>query len=1102
MGRVYGAVLHGPAGFRKRVAVKVMSADGDIVREARLGALLDHPNVVRTYELTRVGDTWLIAMEHVDGPSMDKVLERGGLPLRATVEAGSQICAALAHAHALEVGGQHVGLVHRDLKPANLMLDPTGLVKVGDFGIAHAAGFGAHVAAGTPPYMSPEQETGALVEASSDIYSLGLVLGELALGTRVDDRVQRGAGRSAHLRQRISEAALDPRLTGLLLHCLALDPTERPTAAALGGDLAALLDECAGTGLPDLVVTRGSSLPWTEELSTPHADTLTIGGSAPNPSVSLLLEAPAPTPDLDAFVGRDTDLTAVSTLMRAERLVTIKGPAGAGKSRLIRELIVGGWLQGRTVRCDLAPARTATDVVATVANAADVPLIQGDPVESVLAALSARGPCLVVLDAVEHLGGELELVTRLLADTANVRILITSRVALPFPSGVQYDLEPLAPSDAVALLEDRSTVDVVGDPALGELAARLDHLPLAIELAAARFGMVSPTQLLARMDRRLSLLRGRDRPGLRAALATSWDLLTPWERDALCQLTAFRGPFRMDVALEVIDLSGHADAPWALDVVGALLDHSLLRERRGRDGARLALYESVRAFAIEQAPHADRDAAALRHLAEFSQYGTTEAIDALHTHGKAAWIRFSEELPELFEATETGLRLDSAQAAVRTVLAAVEIVDTRGPIGPTLELLERVSSFVEGTARGRIHLGRAGMLLRTSNYQDTIAVSELAERDLGEHPHRGRALLRRAAALHFMGSLEPAHAVFDEALAWTRSVGDRRGLGMILGSRALCLLQEGRIQECAEHGLEAAGILGEIGDQRATIVTSLTVGSALWTLGRPDEARERLETGRALAVALGATRLEGLAIMNHAMMITDDGEYLAAMQRTIECFEHVGEQRLLALAWTNSGNRLGAMGRLDEQRAAYDKALGLLTTLGNLQGVASVLANHTNTLIEQGLLDDAEARCTDALEAAERAGATIWEAISQGHMGHLRVRQGRPADARPWLERSVATLHGRFAQPEAVFLSHLGLCLAQLDQPTAALEAFDGAVALLEAGNHRRQLGELYCRWHRSGLSGAEEALRKAVAIADELQVAPGSILDQELTAQGVDRQA
>ncbi len=264
MGEVWAAVLEGPAGFRKPVALKLLrpragpddpEAVETLRREARIGALLSHPNLVGTYELGQADGRWFVAMELVRGPSTADLVRPGPLPPRAVLEVGVQACAGLHHAHL-------TGLIHRDVKPSNLLVDRTGLVKIADLGIARLSG-ASGPAAGTPGFMAPEQTDGA-EDARADLFGLAATLYALALR-----RAPFGTGREAtfaalsvedRLRDPDFLGPLDGAVPGLgpvLARCLRAEPAARyPDAAALGVALRELRGVHAGT--PGLLEVLGA----------------------------------------------------------------------------------------------------------------------------------------------------------------------------------------------------------------------------------------------------------------------------------------------------------------------------------------------------------------------------------------------------------------------------------------------------------------------------------------------------------------------------------------------------------------------------------------------------------------------------------------------------------------------------------------------------------------------------------------------------------------------------------------------------------------------------------------------------------------------------
>ena len=255
MARVFRARMVGPSGFRKQLALKVIhrvvADQGDslrqaLTREAYLGGLLHHPNVVDTYDFgEQEGQPW-IAMELVDGLPLDDLIARvGRVPPALAVEIGLQICAGLDHAHTLEDQGQPAGLVHRDLKPGNVILSRQGQAKVVDFGIAKAAHLSGNTTAtgmtkGTPAFMSPEQMAAEELDARSDLFALGSVLYELLTGRRLFDagtvmavmmsifRVDETLGESRKLEVL---DPLHPEIRSVIGACLSKEPDQRPASA-------------------------------------------------------------------------------------------------------------------------------------------------------------------------------------------------------------------------------------------------------------------------------------------------------------------------------------------------------------------------------------------------------------------------------------------------------------------------------------------------------------------------------------------------------------------------------------------------------------------------------------------------------------------------------------------------------------------------------------------------------------------------------------------------------------------------------------------------------------------------------------------------------
>ncbi|MFF5701498.1 BTAD domain-containing putative transcriptional regulator [Streptomyces sp. NPDC012794] len=419
-------------------------------------------------------------------------------------------------------------------------------------------------------------------------------------------------------------------------------------------------------------------------------------GADPGPALRALhaelLRSPSPQsrgnirPRLTSFVGREPELAALAADLDRVRLVTLTGPGGSGKTRLAEHAAAArpdsGWLV-ELARLD-HPAAVPGAVLSALGLrenslvARERTTADDDPTAALVEHCAHRR-LLLVLDNCEHvIGAAAELAERLLTHCPGVRILATSREPLGVPGEFLRPLEPLPPAPAHRLFADRAAAARPGfrpgdDPAaVAEICARLDGLPLAIELAAARLRLLTPRQIADRLDDRFRLLTGGARTllprqqTLRAVVDWSWDLLGHAERTVLARLSAFAGGCDLEAAEAVCaddttDPAGTTEAPAATKVtdvaeaMAALVDKSLVQADPGPDGMRYRLLETIHEYAAERlaADPADARATARRHAAHYAALAE-RAEPLLRSAGQLPWIRRVEaELDNLRSALHT-----------------------------------------------------------------------------------------------------------------------------------------------------------------------------------------------------------------------------------------------------------------------------------------------------------------------------------------------------------------------------------------------------------------------------------------------------------------
>jgi predicted ATPase/DNA-binding SARP family transcriptional activator len=663
-----------------------------------------------------------------------------------------------------------------------------------------------------------------------------------------------------------------------------------------------------------------------------------------------------------SFVGRDREVAELEKLMATARLVMLTGPGGCGKTSLaiaLARATAGSYADGLWF-VDLAPLGSPDQVPGGVCNALGVRQPPGRTLVQTAAEYVGHQNALVILDNCEHvLEASREVAEAMLRAGPAVKVLATSREHSGLPGEVIWQVPPLADSDAVRLFTERAEsalpsfrLGAQSESVVNGICRRLDCIPLAIELAAARVSALSPEQIAARMDDALGFL-GRRPAGaiarqrtLRATLDWSYDLLSVSERRLLARLAVFAGGFTLE-AVEAVGPCHEVPAQDVVDLFTRLVDKSLVTRVGSAETEREPRYrllEAIRQYAWARLAEQDGD----------------EAASARSEHA-ACYLELAEKIePNLYLA---GSRpwFDRADAEHDNFSAALEWAFGGGPdaeIGPRLVAALAWAWFIDG----RIAEGRAWA-------DHALAVTD-GQRTLV----RGRALLAAAALASAQSDLDHQAQLASEAI----SLGDELGSAFLYAAGldwlGLARWAQGNLEEAVTLLEKAAGLHGSHGNKWYGAACSAELGRALADSGRLGEARQMLDLGVRRARRLGEDAALGFTLDARALFALKCGELDTAAEIIGEAVSHYRASGYLeGLASGLNTQAFAAIGRGDPAAASASlaEALAACRRLGHLGGAATALAGLARVADMTGDAVRAAEFCAAAAALRSQAGAGL-----------------------------------------------------------------------------------------------------------------------------------
>jgi predicted ATPase/serine/threonine protein kinase len=926
MGEVYQAR---DSRLGRVVAIKILptqlATDKDHLhrfeREARSASALNHPNIVTIYDLGQDGSTHYIAMEMIEGKTLRDLLGGGSLPIRKAIEIAAQVAEGLSKAH-------EAGIAHRDLKPENLMLSEDGFVKILDFGLAKLAlpsgrmtetrttsGWQTQAGGvvGTVQYMSPEQASGGTIDFRSDQFSFGLVLYEMLSGKKAFKRNTVAETMVAILREQAEPIGIQnpdapAPLCWAIERCLEKEPAKRYASTQdLARELAAIRER------------------FSEKQ---------IKQTEPRPTNIPVQRT--------RFVGREKEVAAAKELLLRPdvRLLTVTGPGGIGKTRLAVE-VAGGLVEdfpGGAHFVPLSPVSDPALMASAIVQTLGIREAGGQsPLEILKRNLteSLRAPTLLVLDNFEHLMPATPAVAELLATAPHLKILVTSRAALHVYGEHEFPVPPLALPDsksapslealsnypAVALFVQRAAAAKPGFElnaenarAVTEICARLDGLPLAIELAAARVKVLSLSAMQTRLASRLQLLTGgaRDLPHrqqtLRAAIDWSYDLLSAAEQKLFRRLSVFVGGCTLEGVEAVCDTKADLELD-LLDGMSSMVDKSLLQQVEQANGeSRFAMLETIREYAREKLQASGEEASTKRAHAAYCLVLAEEVV-AEQAGGEASeWLeQFTLEHDNFRAALDWLTETGEAEWGLRLGAALFRFWEAR-----------------EYLAEGSDSLGKVLKL------KGSAAPTK----------SRARALFAAGVLASAQGNYAGANVLFGESLEIARHLGDKRGAAVSLNAMGVVARDRGDLGNAHSLFEESLAQWRDLADLKAIARALSNLASVLKLQGEYEHARNL--HGECLAIFQGMEDLTGVAwsLNSQGDVARDQGDSTSARalyEKGLEIFRELGDRWGVAGTLADLGNLAREERDCGAAHSLYRESLKTFQELDHKRGIARLL---------------------------------------------------------------------------------------------------------------------------------------------------------------------
>jgi len=778
------------------------------------------------------------------------------------------------------------------------------------------------------------------------------------------------------------------------------------------------------------------------------------------------------------FFGREAEIRHLERLLtvEAQRLVTLTGPGGTGKTRLAIEAArhLAQVFEGAIWFVALSDLREPGLIPDMLLSSLKLPRVPDrEPIEQMVAALS-RQPTLLVLDGAEHLvAGVAGVVRTLLERVPPLTCLVTSRQLLGLAGETPFAVPPLptphgpeAPEtlslyDSVRLFVDRAQgikpdfqVTSINAPAVAELCLRLEGIPLAIELAASRAGVLTPLQMLSRLEDRFRFLVSRRRDiearhrTLQAAMEWSFQLLTPEVQRFFRRLSVFRGGWTVEAAESV------CEEPLALDYLAQLQECSLVLVEEAQEVMRFRMLDSLREYGADRLQEASEEAAVRKRHAEFFVTLAEAAEPKLTGSEQVFWLNCLEAELDNFRAalewspgdSEVGLRL----AGALEWFWRRKGYYTEGRTWLGKMLVRSTKMATKWRAKG-LHV--AGVLARNqgdfasahSLFEESLAIFQ----ELGNRWGIATALLDLGGIARNQGNYVSAYTLVEESLAIFRELNNKPGIAASLDNLGLIDYRQGKIERARSLYGESLTIKRELGDKDGIALSLNNLGGIARDQANFELALSLYEESMALWRESGDRGGVAMTFSSLGVMARVQGDYTTArllFEESLAVFREIGDRAGVATALENLGLTVCDQKDYGWARLLYEESLAIRQQLGERLGIALSLSSLGGIAQYQGDLVLASSRYQESLTIFRELGHQWCIASVLNNLGKVACEQKDFQRARSLYQESLAIyreLGGR--QGIADVLKGFAVLEIAWGQPECAIRLYGAAAALREA---------------------------------------------------------